>query len=196
MTVDQNIQEIEVKLKNKAYLSFHKDGLIDILMGWNLMGVGLFLYTHSIIFSWLGLLPLILYKPLKQRISLPRLGHASFRAKRTPTMWAMAGVGGVLLLAAVVSVFSSKNTLGGVGPIALVIVGLAFVMVLTSGFNRILAYALLVPLLFIVGLGLGFLSPAMTIVVGVVVMLSGIWMLVNFIRSNPILDAGEADVAE
>ena len=196
MSVNQNIQEIEMKLKNKAYLSFHKDGLIDIFMGWNLIGVGLFLYTHSIIFSWLGLLPLLFYKPLKERISLPRLGHASFRTKRTPAMWAMAGVGGVLLLAAVVSVFSPNDTLGGVGPIALVVVGLAFMMVLNSGFNRILAYVLLIPLLFVIGLGLGFLSPVRTIAVGVVVMLSGIWMLVNFIRTNPILDAGKTDVAE
>jgi len=196
MAIEHDLKEIELKLKNKAYLSFHKDGLIDIIMGWNLIGIGLFLHTHSILFSYLALMPLILYAPLKTRISLPRLGHAQFRTRRTPSMWVIGGIGGVLLLVAVIYGFFLKSSLGFVGPIAIAIFGVAFVMVLISGFNRILAYAILVPLFFVVGLGLRFLSPFMTIAVGTAVMLSGIWMLVNFIRKNPILDTKELNASE
>ena len=196
MTTDQNLKEIEIKLKNKAYLTFHGDGILDILMGWNLIGVGFFLYTHSIIFSYIGLLPLFFLKGLKARITLPRLGHAKFHTKRTLSMWIMGSIGGVFLLVAIISGFILKDSLGFVGPIALAIFGIAFLMVLNSGFNRALAYAILIPLLFIVGLGLRFLSPTMVIAIGTVLMLYGIWMLVKFIQDNPILDEEIVDVSE
>jgi hypothetical protein len=196
MTIEQDLKEIELKLKKKAFLSFHKDGIIDILIGWNLISIGLFLHTHSILFSFIGLIPLVFYTVLKIRITLPRLGHAQFRTKRTPSMWVIGGIGGILILVAVIYGFFLKGSLGGIGPIALILFGAAFVMVLTSGFNRIFAYALFVPLFFVVGLGLRFLSPFLTIAVGTVVMLSGIWMLVTFIQKNPILDTEELYVSE
>ena len=196
MTKNHNLQEIEMKLKNKAYLTFHGDGILDLLMGWNLIGVGLFLYTHSIIFSYIGLLPLFFLKGLKTRITLPRLGHAQFRTRRTPSMWIIGRIGGVLLLVAIASGFILKDSLGFVVPIALAIFGIAFLMVLNSGFNRVLAYAILIPLLFVVGLRLRFLSPPMIITVGASLILYGIWILVKFIQDNPILDEGIVDVSE
>jgi len=196
MSIDHNLKELELKLKKKAYLSYHNDGLLDILMGWNLIGIGLFLYTHLMIFSFLGLMPLIFFSPLKTRITLPRLGHATFRTRRTPSMWLIGVIGGILILAAVIIAFFDNRSLGIVGPIALALFGIAFVMVLITGFNRILAYALLIPLFFVVGLGLRILSPTMTIIVGAAVMLGGIWMLVNFIRTHPILDTEEQYASE
>ena len=165
-----------------------------ILIGWNLIGVGFFLYTHSILYSYLGLLPLFFFKGLKARIVLPRLGHARFRTRRTPSMWIIGGIGGIFLLAAIISGFILKDSLGFTGPIALAIFGFAFLMVLNSGFNRILAYAILVPLFFVVGLGLGFLSPPAIIAVGATLMVYGIWTLVKFIQANPVLDEEGADV--
>jgi len=194
MTKNYNLNEIELKLKNKAYLTFHGDGLLDILMGWNLIGVGIFLYTHSILFSYIGLAPLFFFKGLKTRLTLPRLGHARFRTRRTPSMWIIGSIGGIFLLAAIISGFILKDSLGFTGPIALSIFGIALLMVLNSGFNRILAYAILVPLFFVVGLGLGFLSPPTIIAVGATLMVYGIWTLVKFIQTNPVLDEEGADV--
>ena len=105
MTTNNNFNEIELKLKNKAYLTFHGDGILDILIGWNLIGVGFFLFTHSILYAYLGLIPLFFYKGLKARITLPRLGHAKFRTRRTPSMWIIGSIGGVFLLAAIISGF-------------------------------------------------------------------------------------------
>lgn len=196
MTTEQNLKKIEIKLKSKAYLTFHGDGILEILMGWNLICTGLFLYFHSILFSYIGLIPLLFFKGLKARIVLPRLGHARFRTKRTPSMWILGSIGGIFLLAAIISGFILKDTLGFIGPIALAIFGIAFLMVLNSGFNRILAYAILTPLFFIFGLRLGFLSPTMIIVIGAIIMIIGIWMLVKFIQNNPILDKESTDVSE
>jgi hypothetical protein len=191
MTNNDHLKELERKLKKNAYISFHRDGLIDILMGWNLIGIGIFLYTHTVLFSDLTLLCLLLYYPLKLWITLPRLGHAQFRTRRTPSMWIIGGIGGILLLIAIIYGFVLKKPLGMVGPIAIAIFGIAFGMVLISGFNRILAYAILIPLFFVVGLGLRFLSPIMTIAVGVALMLYGIWQLVTFIQTHPKIATGD-----
>ena len=101
-------------------------------------------------------------------------------------MWVIGGIGGVLLIAAIVYGFFLNGSFGPVGPIALTLFGGAFVLVLISGFNRIFAYALLVPLFFVVGLGTRFLSPIMTMGVGVAIVIIGIWMLAKFIQKNPL----------
>ena len=195
MTTDHNLKEIEVKLKNKAYLTFHGDGILDTLMGWNLIGFGLFMYTRSTLFFFIGLLPLIFFKYLKTRITLPRLGHAKFRTRRTLSMWVIGSIGGILLLIAIVYGFILKDSLGLARPLALALAlfGIAFIMVLTSGFNRIFAYALLI-LFFVIGLWLRFLSPTIVIAVGAALMLNGIWILVKFIQNNPIFGEEGADV--
>jgi len=186
MNIENDLKEIELKLKKKAFLSFHQDGIIDILIGWDLIGTGFFLYTHSMLFGYLGLAALLFYYPLKVWITLPRLGHAQFRTRPTPSMWVIGGIGGVLLIAAIVYGIFLNSSLGPVGPIALALFGGAFALVLVSGFNRIFAYALLIPLFFVVGLGTGFLSPLMTIGVGAAIVIFGIWMLAKFLRKNPL----------
>ena len=186
MNIENDLKKIELKLKKKAFLTFHQDGIIDILIGWDLIGVGLFLHTHSMLFAYLGLAALFFYYPLKVWITLPRLGHAQFRTRLTPSIWVIGGIGGVLLIAAIIYGFFLNGSLGPFGPIALALFGVAFALVLVSGFNRIFAYALLVPLFFVVGLGTGFLSPLMTIGVGAAILIIGIWMLAKFLRKNPL----------
>ena len=187
MSTNHHLKEIEIKLKDKAYLTFHRDGIVDVLMGWNLICIGLFLYTNSIIFAYIGLLPLFFFKSIKARITLPRLGHARFRTRRTPAMWGIGGIGGILILVAIIYGVVLKRPLGVAGPIALTIFGIDFVLVLISGFNRILAYFILIPLFFVVGLGLKFLTPTLTIAFGAGLMLYGIWQLVIFIRNQLLL---------
>ena len=123
MNIENDLKDIESQLKNKAFLSFHQDGIIDILIGWDLIGVGLFLHTHSMLFALIGLAALPFYFPLKVRITLPRLGHAQFQNKPKPSMWVIGGIGGVLLIAAIVTGFFLKGSLGPVGSIALAMLG-------------------------------------------------------------------------
>ena len=180
--------KLETELKKKAYLSFHNDGIIDILMGWNLAVFGVSLYLHNLSFlsSIIGLAPLLFYGLLKSKITLPRLGHAQFRVHRSFSVWLVGAVGGVFLLAALIYGFFINSSSGFVGPIAFALIGIALTMVLISGFNRILAYAILIPLFFIVGFGLRFLSPEMILTAGGILMVVGIWMLVKFLRTHPI----------
>jgi hypothetical protein len=150
------------------------------------IGVSLYLHKMSPLSAFIALTPLLFYGLLKYKITLPRLGHAQFRTHRTLSVWLAGAVGGLFLLAAVIFGFFIDSPSGFVGPIALALLGIAFTMVLISGFNRILAYAILIPLYFIVGLGLKILSPVMIIATGVILMALGIWMLVKFLRTYPI----------
>lgn len=188
MDTTNNHTKLEAALKKKAFLSFHNDGIIDILMGWDLAVIGVSLYLHKMspLSAFIALVPLFLYTPLKYKITLPRLGHAQFRTRRTFSIWLVGAVGIVFLLAAVFIGFLTESPSGFVGPIALALLGIAFSMALISGFNRILAYMILFPLYFIVGFGLSILSPLMIIATGVIVIILGIWMLVKFLGTYPI----------
>jgi hypothetical protein len=193
MRKDHSHRKFEAKLEDKAFLTFHKDGLIDILMGWILLviGVNFYLDTMSAITAFIALTPLLFFLFLKIRITLPRLGHAQFRIRRTPSRWILGGFGVFLILVAIVSGVFLRNSLGGGGSIAIALIGIAFVMVFVSGINRILAYAVLIPVYFIVGFGLRFLSPVMIIATGAVLMVIGIYMLVKFLRTYPLQDEEE-----
>jgi len=69
-------QEKQFKdLGRKAYLSYHQDGLIDILIGLGILGFGLMMLTDSVVFNMLAWMPIIFYVPLKNRITVPRFGY-------------------------------------------------------------------------------------------------------------------------
>jgi hypothetical protein len=188
-------KKLETELKKKAYLTFHNDGILDILMGWNLLVIGVSLYKHdfSLFTTINGLAPLLFYSLIKSKITLPRLGHAQFHTRRTFSIWLVGAVGGIFILAALIYGFFFKDTSGFVGPIALALLGIALTMVLVSGLNRILAYAILIPLFFIIGFGLRVLSPTIIIAAGGILILAGIWMLVKFLSTYPI-QSGEEDL--
>jgi hypothetical protein len=148
--------------------------------------VSLYLHNLSPLSGFIALAPLLFYGLLKSRITLPRLGHAQFRPRRSFSVWLVGAVGAVFLLAAIIYGFFINSSSGFVGPIAFALLGIALTMVFVTGFNRILAYAILIPLFFIVGFGLRFLSPEMIIAAGGILMVVGIWMLVRFLRTHPI----------
>ena len=70
------------KLSRKAYLSYHQDGLIDILIGLGVLGFGLMMLTDSVVFNMMAWMPIIFYVPLKNRITVPRFGYVQFTSER------------------------------------------------------------------------------------------------------------------
>jgi len=70
MDTTNNRSKLEAALKKKAFLSFHNDGIIDILMGWNLAVIGVSLYLHKMspLTGFIALAPLFFYTPLKLMI--------------------------------------------------------------------------------------------------------------------------------
>jgi hypothetical protein len=70
------------RLESKTYLAHHQDGLLDLLIGQIMLALGLGMASGWIGgLAILGFLPIALYVPLKNRITIPRLGYVEFIPK-------------------------------------------------------------------------------------------------------------------
>jgi hypothetical protein len=75
----------ETDLKNaekKNYLSYFEDGILDIIAGLLVLAFGLAMVFDAstlFIFTWM---PIMLYWPVKQVITLPRMGFVKFSPER------------------------------------------------------------------------------------------------------------------
>ena len=94
------------KLRRRAYLEYHKDGILDILIGLCVIGFGLNMLTDSsalLILSWM---PIIFYVPLKNRITVPRFGYVRFDSDRSRSVRASMGIlSGVLMLGLFIGIY-------------------------------------------------------------------------------------------
>jgi len=78
MMPETNLKDVE----RKAYLSYFEDGLADIFAGLPILifGFGM-VFDASLFFIFAGL-PIVLFFPLKQAITLPRMGYVKFNPER------------------------------------------------------------------------------------------------------------------
>jgi hypothetical protein len=61
-----------------ACLSYHQDGLIDLLIGSAAFGFAMDVATESVLWNMFTWLPIIFYVPPKNRTTVPRLGYVTF----------------------------------------------------------------------------------------------------------------------
>jgi len=80
------------KLEQKAYLSYHQDGLIDLIIGSIVLCIAISEVMDSSIWNLIALLLIFAYMPLKRRITFPRLGYVKFNVKRGGVNMRLAGV--------------------------------------------------------------------------------------------------------
>ena len=86
-------------LKQKVFLAYHQDGILDLAAGTVVFGFGLDMLTGNIVFLMLGWLAMMLYFIMKQRITVPRFGYVRFESKEKTAAKGMVSVGiGVLVL--------------------------------------------------------------------------------------------------
>jgi len=180
-------------LKKKFSLSFQNDGILDIFVGWAIVTIGLFWETRATMFAFLGWMPLLLVDSLKNRIVIPRLGYAKFKKPKSLPLPVLIGTGIVLMTGLFFLAFSSRTRgfLGPVSPITVAVIGLNLMILLATGLNRNTFYASFIPLFFVVGIGLKFLTSTSMILIGGVLMLFGISLFVTFLRKYPLVTDGE-----
>ena len=70
------------KAERKLYLSYFDDGVADLLAGLPVILFGLGMTLEMKVFFVFTFLPMILYLPLKQAITLPRMGYVKFAPER------------------------------------------------------------------------------------------------------------------
>ena len=202
MRTKMNLKEI----KQEAYTRFHQDGLLDILAGLMLFGYGIGMVTGITTFTAISFLPIMFYQPLKNGITVPRIGMVKFQDKETERRKLSFSllVGIFLLIGLLIFFLFGRQSL----PIRLdtllrenifLIFGIMMAMMFIGlGYfmanNRMNLYAGWIILAF--AIGQFFLAPNEEIVVpvaGGVIFLAGLFYLIRFLLQNPKVDL---DVSE
>jgi len=86
-------------LKQKVFLAYHQDGILDLAAGTVVFGFGLNMLTGNIVFLMMGWMAMMLYFLMKQWITIPRFGYVRFESKDKTAAKGFVSVGiGVLVL--------------------------------------------------------------------------------------------------
>jgi len=195
-------QNIDFKeLRKKIYLSYHQDGLIDIIIGSSILGFGLQIATDNSAFLFLTWIWAILYTPLKNRITVPRLGYVRFEEERTTTMrlvWIF--IIGVIVLTMFTGLFIfvrsdnlTQTLLAWLRQYYMLLLGIVMAIPLIavafwSSVNRLAIYAGLIILVILVGIQLSIEPPVYVIALGCIILLSGLWILFRFLGQYPVVN--------
>jgi hypothetical protein len=195
MSQSINLKEIE----RKANL-YHGDGLLDITIGLAILlfGIAEIFDQTSLAGVWVVLwLPMMM--SAKKSITVPRMRYIDFTPK---AQWKVKLVIVTVVLAVAVLftlglvVFTKNDTLPSwltawlreysrmVWPAALV--GVGWLIALATGVKRLYAYAALAVIAFAGGYWFNLNFPLLFTMLGVVIVLSGMVVLVRFLRKYPI----------
>ena len=193
-------QDKELKdLARRVYISYHQDGLLDILLGTGIIGFGLMLLTGSVVFNVLAWMPVLFYVPLKNRITVRRFGYVQFSAdrKRKSYLWIVFVVGLVAFaLFFGLFIFTTSGNLptwleNMLRRYDLLLLGffLSIPMVIgavVTGLNRLYVYAVLTLGVIGTGILLGIDAPYFFLFLGLVILIVGLSLLVRFLHQYPL----------
>lgn len=192
------------KLEQKAYLSYHQDGLIDLIIGSIVLCIAISEATDSSIWNLIALLLIFAYMPLKRRITFPRLGYVKFNVKRGGVNMRLAGVVaiGVLVISLVsilVLLLSGKSSSS---PLILAVRQSPLLVYALLGFigfglaglvlrlPRLFLYALLSLVMMISGHLLNLPLWLPFLLLGGTILAIGAVLLIGFLRRYPIAEEG------
>lgn len=193
------------KLEHKTYLYYHQDGLLDLIVGAIVFGVGLNEATDSPIWSFIALMLIIAYVPLRNRITFPRLGYVKFKTTRGGVNLLLVGILVMVVLAlgvvGILLTLGSGNSPSPVthwirqGPLLLyALLGLIgfslFGLVIRLG--RLYLYALLSVVIFSGGHLLNLPMSLPFLILAGAILAIGTVLLIRFVRKYPV-SAEETD---
>jgi hypothetical protein len=192
------------KLERRAYLSYHQDGILDLFIGYNVLLFGLWILADmAYLAGAFAAISTPIYAQAKKQITVPRLGYVKFapsrtaKTKKTMLLLVIAGVlafiPGVLLFITTESgILSPIQLLLEYGMIVIGVAGMVLLAVVAyiSEIRRLYAYSALFFAIFTGGyfLSIPFFYHLMTL--GAIIMLSGVYLLIRFLREYP-LPVGE-----
>jgi hypothetical protein len=194
---DADLRDAERKL----YLSYFDDGVLDFLSGLPVLMFGLGMIFDSGLFFLFTFLPLVLYLPLKQAITLPRLGFVRFTPQRRRKISAgllvmvAAGIAAFVLVLVAWAGFQGRglDLRGLMMEYGLLVFGAIvasgfLLMSFLFGVRRFAGYAAVV---FAGWVGSSLLSAQEGLPValaGALVSLSGLWIMARFMAGAPRYD--------
>lgn len=200
MSAQLNMNEI----RRQVYRSYTEDGLIDLAIGLMIFGFGALLSVDVPgLIGVLGIFPLLIWYLGKRLITLPRMGsfQPGKRMKNQLTGFAVSMVAlGLGFLALFFVISGSGENIISDHPLALfgltLGVGISALGLITRT-NRLYVYAFLVFMAMAIGENLDKSILSMDVyllsvmIVGGLILLSGIVVLFNFLKNNPVLTMEE-----
>lgn len=187
-------------LRRKVYLTYHKDGILDLIAGSIMLGFGTFMMTDNIAFLMAGWFAMMLYVVLKNRITVPRFGFVRFESEkqsfRKGLISVSIGVLVVFFLFALNFVTSRQPTSPEVQdwiqryhmvPLSTALFGLpALIGGMLFGQRRFYLYALLASGLPLLGAWLNIETHIPIQTTGLIILVFGIILLASFLKRYPI----------
>ena len=209
MTEEPNLKEIE----RRAYTSYHQDGLLDIFVGLYILGFGLGIFMDVVMDFGMGvvIIPgglvasmIPIWIAAKRRITMPRIGFVNFGIRGTNKLTAILigvtvlGLGAFFAFTITTLQSGSRQWLDLIFQNGMLIVGFGSLAVCllfgyTMGLKRLYAYGLIAAFALVIGYFMGIFFAYILLALGTTVMVTGVVVLVNFVRKYP-LKGGKAIV--
>jgi hypothetical protein len=207
VTQEPNLKEIE----RRAYMSYHQDGLLDIVVGVFILGFGVGIFLDMVWeFGFGSIMPAILIAVIlpiwiaaKRKITMPRTGFVNFGTRGTNKLFAIF-LG--LMVAALGVFFAFTLFQGGQSPWlnvifqnGLIIVGIGSLAVCilfgySMGLKRLYAYGLLALTVLVIGHFMSIFFAYLLVALGTAVLTTGCALLIAFVRKYPL--QGDKAIAE
>ena len=186
-------------VERRVYLSYHHDGLIDIFIGMVFLSFGIVTITGKTAFAGLCWMPSLLIVPMKRWITVPRLG--AVQISRSGKVWIAKALmvtlsTGVLFLFIAAGLFHAGGVYGWMRRYFFLLFGASLAVIplaggVALGIRRFFAYAAAL----LAGFAMANFSrgsiPAVFIVLGSILILTGLAVLIRFLRRYPLPPKGD-----
>jgi len=192
-------QQLDLKkIERKAYLAYHQDGVWDILAGVAFIGFGLAMYFDQAYF--MGIIPAVLIPivpGIKKAFTRPRLGYARFSPERTERekksnyrlqiLLTITMIAGLVVFWAFTGRAEWQNWIRSLGmlPFGIVVSVVIGAVGIMYGITRVIIYGALILIFFIAGHYANSEPPAYFILPGIIFLISGLVMMIRFMRKYP-----------
>lgn len=201
----KNITDLQ-KLEKKTYLTYHGDGLWDLFLGLMLIAFGVMMAYDYIYMAWI--LPAVLIPSavnIKKSFAQRRLGYVKFSQQRQASesrgRFGMLILFSLTFIAGLVAFYAFTGDapwqtwvrdlgmipFGAVISVAIAVVGLLY------GIIRMVFYGSLILGAFIAGHILNSDPAVYFLFPGIIITVTGIIMLIRFLRKYPKAEEGPAD---
>jgi len=206
----KSLREVE----KRTYMSYHQDGLIDIFIGVYvlLFALGILLNTVTDFSTWFvipAIFPAIMgpvWISAKKRITMPRIGYVKFGSRGANKLMAIfiglmvAGLGAFMVFT-----FASRSQTWALTlrnliiPNSMIIIGISAAAIsslfaYTMGLKRLYAYGLLTLALVLPGHFITIPFEYSLLTIGLVILVNGFVLLIQFIRKHPVPQGDETNV--
>ena len=191
------------KLTHKISMTYHQDGLVDIVAGAAIMGLGAWYFNASTFVAFVSLLPFIFFARLKNWIAAPRLGmlkidpdaNASGLAKILMVILSVA-----LLIVTGLGILGRDRSISFfMQPFpALAVVTVLLLAVIATGmparfggapifwYARVIMYVAIYLFVIVADLGFRITNGVFVVASGTIILTAGLGQLLVFLSRNPV----------